>query len=210
MKPCALINFTPFLLACGEGSKDYLYGDQHKDAHGNPAPVVTAAIGCALFTIDAALALDWTLVDGSPCTDDDVRADWIAVGAHPQLAVHGGSAYRPLMRCRLTKASIDNLVAQRIAAFEVQLRPQFPGYDVAPDKAQEGVMRLAWATGAARFKDPDRWPKFAAAFNVQRWDVCADECAIPGLVGEPTANDLEAALFTACANGDGDYEPASA
>lgn len=199
MRPTALAAFVPFLLACGEGMKDFLYGDQHKAPDGSPAPIVTTAIGCALFTIDAALALDWTLQSGTPASDDDVRHDWIAVGSHPDLAVHGGNAYRPLMRCRLTKASIDALVSQKIAQFETQLRPFFPGYDDAPDRAQEGLLRLAWATGAARFVQ--EWPHFTAAFNAQQWAVCAHEDVIPKLdATEPNANALESALFQSLAD----------
>ena len=194
MRDSALAAFVPFLLACGEGIADWFYLDQH-----TPNPIVTTAVGCALFTIDAALALDCIHQDGSPASDDDVRRAWIAVNARPDLAPKGGNAFRELTTVRLTKASVDGLVSQKIAQFEAQLRPHFPGYDDAPDKAQEGLLRLAWATGAAAFVE--MWPRFTAAFNAQQWAVCAKECAITSIEkAEPRANDLEAALFQSLAD----------
>jgi GH24 family phage-related lysozyme (muramidase) len=187
-----LAGFVAFLLACGEGEEAYLYLDEE----GN----MTIAIGC-MVSLAEALTLEWTQPSGEPVTEADVRAAWAAVAAHPELVADGGGAYAKFTRIRLTTAAIMALVAKRVATFETELRPVCPGYDDAPDPAQEGLLRLAWATGAARFAA--RWPKFTAAWNAQAWDVCAREDVIPNLdhTGEPRANALESALFLSCATG---------
>jgi hypothetical protein len=186
--PEALGRFVRFLLDCGEGDADYLYLDRHSP------PVVTTGVGCALFTLAAACALPWRNADGSPASQAAIQAAWTRVRSHPEMAAGGGAAYAALTSIRLPPAAVLQLAAARVAAFEAQLLPAFPGYAAAPEEAQEGLCRLAWATGAAGFAS--RWPRFAAAWNAGRWAECAREDVIPALdSGEPRANGLESGLF---------------
>ena len=195
MRASTLAKFIQFLIRVGEGDVFDLYLDGHKDASGAPAPIVTTAIGCALFSVEEAIALSWVeKSDGvTPASADDVRAAWAAVVARKDLAGHGAGAFENVTTIRLTQDSHDALVNARIATFEAELRPVFPNYDTVPDAAEEGIVRLTWATGGANFKA--RWPKFSAAFLAEEWAVCASECAIQGLAGEPNANLYEKELF---------------
>lgn len=178
MNPAARAAFVPFLLSAGEGDVDWLY----MDARG----VVTTGIGNALFSVEEAASLQWT---------GDVHAAWATVTSRRDLAGRGAGAFRDLTTARVSAASIDALIDRDLARYESELRPVFPGYDSAPATAQEGLLRLAYATGAANFAA--RWPNFTAAFNRRDWAACAASCRIPELdrEGEPKANDLEAALF---------------
>lgn len=195
MNPTALAQLGPFLVKCGEGRVGWLYLDQAE-----PTPVVTTAIGCALFALADCLRLDWRNADGTKASDFAVQAAWLRVKGHPELAPRGGGAFVGLTSIRLSDAAIDQLVAQRAADFERDLVPQFPDFGLVPDAAQVGLMRLAWATGAADFDGsrgtPHRFPKFSAAFRARQWAVCADECALPQIAKtEPKANGLLRDLF---------------
>ena len=193
MRPSALAQLGPFLVACGEGRMGWLYLDQSE-----PTPIVTTAIGCALFTLADCLRLDWRNADDSQASDSAIQAAWLRVRSHPELAPHGGGAFETLTSVRLPEAAIDALVAQRAAELEHDGTPSLPGYADAPDAAQVGAMRLWWATGAHGFAA--RWPRFCAAFNAARWSECADEDVIPALAKtEPGANELLSALFRSLA-----------
>jgi hypothetical protein len=189
MRDSALAQMAPFLIACGEGRVPWLYLDQSK-----PAPIVTTAIGCALFTLEACLALDWRDSQGMPALSNAVQAAWLRVRSHPELAPRGGGAFEGLTSIRLTDAAITALVAQRAGELERVGTVSLPSYADAPDAAQVGAMRLWWATGANGFAS--RWPKFCAAFNAGDWSACAEEDTIPSIEKqEPGANELLSALF---------------
>lgn len=188
--PIARAKFPDFLLECGEGSTDWLYLDQ-----GHP-PNVTIGRGNLLPNLAAALRLDWRDAQGMPVSSSAVQAAWLRVVSHPELAVHGGGAYKALTSVRATQTSIDALIDTEIDRFEGVLRAQWPGWDVAPGAAQEALMRLAWAVGPAF---APKWPRLHAAWVARNWQECAVECRIPSLDAvEPHANDAEAALFESC------------
>ncbi len=189
MNPEARASFPDFLIACGEGRCDWMYGDRKG--------LVTTGIGQMLPTPQSALAFDWRNADGTASSISAVEAAWMTIRNHGELAGHGGGAYRGLTSIRATQASIDARVLSTVDAFEVTLRAQWPGWYVAPPSAQKGLMRLAWALGPAFAVE---WPKLHAAWVSGEWETCADECRIPELdIDEPRANDLTAALFRGAA-----------
>ncbi len=195
MDPQARAAFPDLLLEFGEGATDWMYLDQA------PQHNVTIGRGNMLPTLDAALALDWG--DATPA---EVRAAWLKVVSHPDLAHKGGGAFAPLTTVRATKASLDGLIQARLDQFDAELRLTWPGWDEAPGAAQEALMRLAWACGPAL---APRWPRLHQLWTARDWAGCAEECAIPALdATEPGANERERQLFLSCAVADTEPVPA--
>jgi len=197
--PVARAFFPTLLVEFGEGSTRFGYPDEDGDT--------TIGRGNKIDTLAAWSALDWSNLDGSPASQMQVQTAWTQlqtagaqVRAAGRAAWRGGGHYEGLTKIRASQDSIDALIGSRLDEFDRILRAQWPGWDAAPPKKQEALMRLAWACGTEGPKglNVHGWPKLHAAWVARNGVACAAECRIPRLdATEPGANALEASLFEA-------------
>jgi GH24 family phage-related lysozyme (muramidase) len=176
-----------------EGWENELYLDAHK-----PVAIMTIGVGCAIQSLDDALALPFRLSDGSPASASAIAAEWARVRAMPGglLAVD----YRnpdALHALALADDAIEALVFQRLDADVAVLARFWPAFSTFPPAAQQALAGMAWALGVGP-EDPGltspEWPHLHAAVSRQDWPGAAAQCAMkgPGLVGR---NAAQKALF---------------
>ena len=207
MDPQARALFPHLLLEFGEGSTTYGYPDN--------GGTITLGEGNACETFAQFADLDWRNPDNSSASSDQVQAAWRALQvAAAQVRQNGprkwpgGGHYASLTTIRATQDSINALIQKRIDQFDSSARLLWPGWDDAPEPAQDVLMRLMWACGTRGVHGVNAtgWPRLHAAWVAKRWGVttddgpgCADECAIPALdETEPGANDRARQLFLSC------------
>lgn len=192
MRQAVLDNFRKFTDPL-EGTVDFMYLDQHRDAAGNLAPLVTTGIGNLIDPIPAALRLRWSVRRRTNYANTlEIMNAWTTVKKRVDLALHGGMAYKGLTNLYLEPAELDRLFLSRLNANEAILKGRFKGWDTFPADAQMGIHSMAWAMGA-NFN----FPKFQTACGKLDWVTAANECKISN--GAKARNDANKALFLAAA-----------
>lgn len=109
--------------------------------------LITCAQGNLIDPIAAAELLPW-VIDGSPATPAQVRADWNKLKEN--RAHYSKLHYRFALadtKCRLTDAAMDTLVMNKLLENEAFLRKTFTNWDEFPADAQLGIFSMAWACG---------------------------------------------------------------
>jgi len=161
-----------------EGAVDFMY----LDVKG----LVTTGVGDLIEPITLAQKLPWTCSYTRAATPSEVTAGWHAVKARQDLTQHGGMAYKNVCDLRLSQAAIADLVKQRLADNEAQLKHYLPGWDSFCADAQLGIMSMAWAVGS---NFPRVFPSFTRAANAGNWLTAAAQSHISdGAVARNEAN----------------------
>jgi hypothetical protein len=137
-----------------------------------------------------ALALPWTLEDGTRATREQVIGDWQRLKSQPALAKLHYKFAGKVTVCRLTDQAIDDLVLSKLREFERELVKHFPGWDGFPADAQLGICSMAWAVGPAF---AIKFTNFARAVNAGDWLGAQASCKIreqgnPGVVPRNARN----------------------
>jgi GH24 family phage-related lysozyme (muramidase) len=158
---------------------------------------VTTGIGNLIDPVGTSLPLPWLRADGSPASQDEIRADWQRVKAMPigKLA----SAYAgPL---HLDDAAVAALVDKTLRSNAAYLAKTFPDLPSYPADAQTAILSMAWAVGAGW---PAKFPGCAAAVRARDWKTAAESCAIStaGNAGVAPRNAADRGLFLSAAGGD--------
>jgi hypothetical protein len=139
--------------------------------------LVTIGIGelvDPLSNLDSSYLSRFVDLAGNPVTPAEVIAAWQIVKSDKTLnPLGGGLQYSKLTTVRMTKGAIMDLTLHKLAAFEGVLRTHFPNWDTAPAHAQLAMLSHAWAFGP---NFPTSWPHLTQAFNLQAYNVCADQC----------------------------------
>jgi hypothetical protein len=168
VRPGVAQAFVDFSLS-HEGWEGFWY----KDVKG----LVTIGIGelaDPLTRLDPSILSQFVNLDGSPANPADAILAWHTVKSdttiNPKL---GGAAYGRLTSVRAMKGAITNLTYHMLSANEGLLRMQFPNWDTAPAHAQLAMLSHAWAFGA---HVANGWPHLTQAFNLQAYQVCAEQC----------------------------------
>jgi hypothetical protein len=174
-----------------EGRVPWPYLDQSKDANGNPAPIVTTAIGNAMTSLGDFMRLPWRhKATGALCSPSEVEAGWEAVRACVDLAPQGGDVFQNVTDLRLTGDAIDALVDEALDGKEAELRLSFD-LDEWPAAAQLVLFSMAWALGVGRLIR--EFPHFNAFMRAENFRGAATEAHIketdnPGIVPRNVAN----------------------
>lgn len=183
MYPSVLAAYRAFSTTF-EGMVSWMYTDVKN--------LVTTGMGNLIDPISSATSLTWQHgANGPVASADEVAQAWQAVKSSGLAGIGGGSSrFQELSDLRLSDASIDSLIASKLASNESILRTRFPGYDAWPADAQLGLLSMAWAMGPAF-----HFPKFMAAVNQVRPDfrTAATESHMndvgnPGLTPRNAAN----------------------
>ncbi len=148
--------------------------------------LVTIGIGNLIDPVDLALNLPFVhKADGSPASQDEIRAEWNTLKSQPNLAQQGYQACAPLTNLMLTDDSIAQLVTAKMNQFATTLKQtsEFSTMDSWPADAQLGLLSMAWAMGPAFGPS---WPHFRAACTASDWASAAANCQMneagnPGL-----------------------------
>jgi hypothetical protein len=159
--------------------------------------LVTTGVGNLIDPIGEAVRLPWARVDGTPATEQEIRADWWAIKGTPSLALRGAQAARSVAKLHLTEEAIDELVAGKLEAFWATLLGYFPGACEWPADAQLGLLLHAWAVGPHAHRRG--WPRLSAALDACDWQTAAEEVVIPG--ARPARNEAHQLCFRNAAAG---------
>lgn len=157
--------------------------------------LVTTAMGDLIDPMSLALTLEWVnKKTGAVASKQTVINEWLRVKAAQSLRKLGGGAFAQLTTLKLTDASIDMVIDQRLDLNDSMLTRSFPGYVDWPSDGQLGLLGMAWSMGPA-FRP--KFPKFAAACDALDFDTASIECkedetGNPGLVAR---NRDQAILF---------------
>jgi GH24 family phage-related lysozyme (muramidase) len=168
-----------------EGVVRYMY----QDVKG----LVTIGVGNLIDPLSAALGLPFVHKGtGTAATTAEIDAEWKKIKNDHTLAKKGHRACQPLTNLELTDATIDGLIATRLALNESFLKRQkpFADFDTWPADAQLGLLSMAWAMGPGFYF---HWPKFSAACALADFDKAAANCKMsetgnPGVAKRNTAN----------------------
>ena len=152
--------------------------------------LVTTGIGNLIDPVGLALKLPFVHGgDGSPASEDEIRAEWQRLKDDQSLAQKRYTVCEAITDLRLTDASIDELVLAKFDSNDRALRQAFSNWNDWPADAQLGAHSMAWA--GAGF--PVKWPKFRAAAEARNWKAVAtesniDETGNPGVKARNAAN----------------------
>ncbi len=120
---------------------------------------VTTGTGNLIDPIGMALALEWRNPDGSLTSQEDIANAWNTVkSAWPDVE---STACASLTTIRLSKASLDKLMLNRIKANHEDLKHQYKNYVNWPADAQMAIHSKSWAWGT-RFAH--EWGQLGAQF----------------------------------------------
>lgn len=164
MKPAVSAYFVRFTGPL-EGVVPFMYCDV--------LGLVTTAIGVLCDSPNVALAMPWVRPDGSPATEDEVRADWARVKARQDLKLRGGMAYKNVAQLRLTDAGVETVTLGKLAIMEAELTRHFPEFHLWPADAQLATFSMAWACGPWF-----RFPALERALRAMDFAAAADACQI--------------------------------
>jgi len=154
--------------------------------------LVTTGIGNLIDPVGLALKLPFVHGgDGSPASEDEIRAEWQRLKDDQSLAQKGHKACEGITELRLTDAAIDQIVLAKFDGNDRVLRQAFSNWNDWPADAQLGAHSIAWA--GAGF--PTRWKDFRAAAEARDWKTAAaqshiDETGNPGVKQRNAANAL--------------------
>ena len=160
MRPTVRAAFLGFTKPLEGGVLSYMYAD----SLGN----VTTGVGNKIDdgTAAPALALAWTLPDGSAATPAEISSEWQLVkSSYPKIQSY---ACKAITQLRLSAASLSSLYLNTLTGMDAALTARYPGYAAWPADAQLAVLSMAWAMGAAF-----AFPKFDAAVNASPPDFAA-------------------------------------
>jgi len=116
-------------------------------------------------------SLPWT-IGGAPADATTVRDQLEALKAlYPGVQSLAAAPYTTI---RLSDDAILALIANRIAANEVDLRKSFPNWDSFPADGQAAIMSKAWAMGSG-FVPVLGFTKFAELVNAGQWAASIPE-----------------------------------
>jgi len=168
-----------------EGVLDFMYLDNASA----PGPYVTTGMGNLIDPIGAALALLWRHnSDNSLASQAEVETEWNTVKARKDLAPKGGGAFKGITSLHIDAATINEIVASRLAQNEKILMARFANYTSLPADAQLGLHSMAWNMGAAF-----GFPKFSEAILNSDFTTAANECKISN--GSEARNTADKQLF---------------
>ena len=127
--------------------------------------LVTTGVGNLVDPPMLLQGLDFVRADGfTPTTGNEISAAWLRVKneqAHKNIG-GGQKFWQDLTSIRLTKTSLDRLIARKLATNETIIRAWFgPRWDTYPADAQLGILSMAWAAGAGIFQK--EFPRFTAS-----------------------------------------------
>lgn len=161
---------------------------------------VTTGIGNLIDPVGLSLPLPWLHEDGTPATQDEIRADWERVKLMPAAMV----ASRYAGPLHLDDAGIAAVVNKTLLANAAQLARTFPDFSTYPAPAQTALLSMAWALGAGF---PAKWPNFSAAVRARDWQTAAANSSINavGNAGVTPRNAADHDLFLQAAALDSGY-----
>jgi GH24 family phage-related lysozyme (muramidase) len=160
--------------------------------------LVTVGYGCLIDPVGLAVIQPFVHRETKlPASRSEIAAEWNTVKAHANPKLHWKYAAK-LCNLEMTLTGMIDLLENRLALFESQLKGVFPDWDQWPADAQFATMSMSWAMGAGFTKKFTTWTKCALA---QSWLGCAKQCLMrtagnPGLIPRNKAN---VRLFTAAA-----------
>ena len=149
-----------------EGRVPWMY----LDTAGN----VTVGAGCLLASVDAACALPFVGMDGTPATADMIAAEFCRLKSMP-AGLRAG-AYQG--KVRLVDTDIDALAFSRLRTVVSDIPAVFPGFDGFPLGVRPALLDLAWNCGLGEAPGLRGWAKLRAACNSvpPDWATAAREC----------------------------------
>ena len=154
----------------GEGSIPHMYLDT--------VSKVTVGVGNMIPTAAAAEGLTFVRRDnGAPASAAEIRQDYESVAK--QQKANLASSYKKFTQLDMPEDAIDTLLDARIDEFETGLRRSFPDFDNYPDKAQMGLMDMAFNLGNHGLVS--KFPTFTNAAKEKDWLRCAEECRRTGI-----------------------------
>ncbi len=174
--------------------------------------LVTTGIGDLIDPAQYALSIPFARADGTPASQSEIAAAWMAVKSvscwaeharpagmpdhkcpwegtnRPCLAHWGAGAAKSYTSIRLTDEGVQHVVLRKAAAMEERLRERFPTWDAWPADAQLATMSVSWACG-----ENFNFPALAAAMNAHDFARAAATCTInaaqnPGIPRRNAAN----------------------
>jgi GH24 family phage-related lysozyme (muramidase) len=170
-----------------EGNIEHMY----LDTGGN----VTVGVGHLLASAGDAASLPFVhKSDGAAATDQEKQDEWTTM--HGEDAGQVASYYDQFATLRLNQDDIDATLTDDLNAVEDSLRNTFANYDSFPQKAQEGLIDMAFNLGIGKLTSA--FPNFVAAVQQQDWTTAADECHRTGISDD--RNDAVKQLFLDAAN----------
>lgn len=167
-----------------EGYTDFPYTDAHglvTTGMGNLldalAPGQVMGQNCGHGTnIPCGQATPTSFALSLPWEGGDINADWAAIKqAWPGVS---SVACRDITSCRLPRAAVEKLVAEKLAENERALVANLPGYTTAPADAQLAAHSMSWAMGTGF---ASTWPKFREAFGKKDFVTAANESHMQGV-----------------------------
>jgi hypothetical protein len=115
---------------------------------------------------DEGLNAGWTHADGTPASDDEIRAEFANVKAkwsagHWEPLGGFNENGKEIATLFLPEAAVKKLIFAKLQAFANVLKTQLPEWDSFPADAQMALLSHAWAAGASL----GGWPKFKGFIN---------------------------------------------
>jgi peptidoglycan hydrolase-like protein with peptidoglycan-binding domain len=149
---------------------------------------VTTGMGNLIDPISTAMNLPWKNADGSRSSPAEIQTAWNAVDAlrsdtkgQKQTsgpATQGGGSQGGYTSIRISKADVQNLVAQKLKENEGYILAHMPGYANAPADAQLAAHSMSWAMGPGF---TGSWTQFHDAFNSGDYATAADQSHMQGV-----------------------------
>ena len=148
------------MLANHEGRKDFLYGDT------NRPPIVTTAVGHALFSAEEALRLPLLDSRNQPASQAQILAEYNRARNIPI-----NPWQRNLASLFLPSAEIDALLEADIAIAHRPLIQELTDFDSLPDPARLALYDIAFECGSLTY-----FPLLRKAVEARDWAAAAQQC----------------------------------
>jgi hypothetical protein len=161
--------------------------------------LITCGVGILIDPVSLAVNLPFTKKDGSKASKTEIIAEWSLIKSHTELAKLGHRAAEKYCALRLSNASIDKLVINKLEQNEQYLiEHHFPNFENWPADAQLAVLSMAWALGS---NFPATWKKLKVSCLAENWKEAALQCHINevGNAGVKPRNAANVKLFNSAA-----------
>lgn len=132
--------------------------------------LITIAYGNLIDPLSMALPLPFVRPDGSPATQPEITAAWLAVKGDPASAKRGHVYARGLTTLRLTKEGMADLALRKLDSNDSVLRARLTNWEDLPANAQLAMHSLAWACGPGA-----NFPRLFSAVAAGDFDVASVE-----------------------------------
>jgi GH24 family phage-related lysozyme (muramidase) len=132
---------------------------------------VTVGVGLMLPDAKAAQALPF-VIGARAATPEEIAAEYARVDA--MAMGRASSFYKIPGSLELTQQTIDAKLGSVLAAFEADLKTEFPHYDALPDGVKMALLDMIYNLGpAGLFKG---FPHLVAAVQTGAWTQAAEHC----------------------------------